>query len=157
MTYWKVRATSPLLVSILLILHKLCCFCITLSYWKVWLVVWKIWYSNNVDKVCLDLGISRSPNNQVMRLSRLVEIWLCKCLFDAWCFWLFRESLIRAAFQSLQLVVTDFLPSMSCSCLQICIEVAAKFGLQNQELNISLTAVGLLVWTLQSLYYKIYR
>ena len=56
-----------------------------------------------------------------------------------------RESLIRLAFQSLQLVVTDFLPIIPSSCLQISVEVAAKFGLQNQELNISLTAIGLLV------------
>ncbi len=34
---------------------------------------------------------------------------------------------------------------MPSPCLQICVEVAARFGLQNQELNISLTAIGLLV------------
>ena len=56
-----------------------------------------------------------------------------------------RENLIRVAFQSLQLVVTDFLPIMPSPCLQICVEVAGRFGLQNQELNISLTAIGLLV------------
>ena len=60
------------------------------------------------------------------------------------CF-IFRENLIRVAFQSLQLVVTDFLPIMPSPCLQICVEVAGRFGLQNQELNISLTAIGLLV------------
>jgi hypothetical protein len=54
------------------------------------------------------------------------------------------EVLIRTAFQSLQLVVTDFLPIMPSSCLQVSLQVAAKFGLQNQELNISLTAIGLL-------------
>ena len=58
-----------------------------------------------------------------------------------------RESLIRTAFQSLQLVVTDFLPIMPCYCLQISVTTAAKFGLQQEELNISLTAVGLLVRT----------
>lgn len=56
-----------------------------------------------------------------------------------------RETLIRTAFQSLQLVVTDFLPIMPCYCLQISVETAARFGLQKEELNISLTAVGLLV------------
>ncbi|MEE6520363.1 hypothetical protein FKM82_018213, partial [Ascaphus truei] len=55
------------------------------------------------------------------------------------------ESLIRTAFQCLQLVVTDFLPTMPCTCLQIVVEVAGSFGLQNQELNISLTSIGLLV------------
>lgn len=58
---------------------------------------------------------------------------------------LFSESLIRTAFQCLQLVVTDFLPTMPCTCLQIVVEVAGSFGLQNQELNISLTSIGLLV------------
>lgn len=57
----------------------------------------------------------------------------------------FRESLIRTAFQCLQLVVTDFLPTMPCSCLQIVVDVAGSFGLHNQELNISLTSIGLLV------------
>ncbi|EDO31510.1 predicted protein [Nematostella vectensis] len=54
------------------------------------------------------------------------------------------EGLIRVAFQSLQLVVTDFLPLMPCACLKVVIDVAGKFGLQAQELNISLTAIGLL-------------
>lgn len=30
-------------------------------------------------------------------------------------------------------------------CLQIVVDVAGSFGLQNQELNISLTSIGLLV------------
>ena len=60
-------------------------------------------------------------------------------------FLLYREKLIQTAFQSLQLVVTDFLPIITCVYLQDCVEVAAKFGLQNRELNISLTAIGLLV------------
>ena len=55
------------------------------------------------------------------------------------------ENLIRIAFQSLQLVVTDFLPIMPSSCLQVCVDVAGRFGLQEQELNISLTAIGLMV------------
>lgn len=60
------------------------------------------------------------------------------------CFFI-SESLIRTAFQCLQLVVTDFLPTMPCTCLQIVVDVAGSFGLQNQELNISLTSIGLLV------------
>lgn len=55
------------------------------------------------------------------------------------------EALIRIAFQCLQLVVTDFLPVMPWRCLPLCVNTAAKFGSQNQELNISLTAVGLMV------------
>ena len=57
----------------------------------------------------------------------------------------YREGLIRVAFQSLQLVVTDFLPLMPCTCIKVVVDVAGKFGLQPQELNISLTAIGLLV------------
>ena len=56
-----------------------------------------------------------------------------------------REKLIQTAFQSLQLVVTDFLPIIPCVYLQVCVDVAARFGLQHQELNISLTSIGLLV------------
>lgn len=67
----------------------------------------------------------------------------------------FRESLIRTAFQCLQLVVTDFLPTMPCTCLQIVVEVAGSFGLQNQELNISLTSIGLLVKE-STLFYRSY-
>jgi len=55
------------------------------------------------------------------------------------------ENLIRVAFQCLQLVVTDFLPVMPWRCLPLCVDTAAKFGSQTQELNISLTAVGLMV------------
>ncbi|CAH1783969.1 unnamed protein product [Owenia fusiformis] len=63
------------------------------------------------------------------------------------------ENLIRSAFQSLQLVVTDYLPVMPCTCLQICVGVASKFGLQNQELNISLTSIGLL-WNISDFFYQ---
>lgn len=60
-------------------------------------------------------------------------------------FYPFSEAIIRLAFQSLQLVVTDFLPIIPCWCLQVLVDVAGKFGLQPNEINISLTAVGLLV------------
>lgn len=56
-----------------------------------------------------------------------------------------RETLIRLAFQCLQLVITDFLPVMPWRCLPLCVDTVAKFGSQTQELNISLTAVGLMV------------
>lgn len=55
------------------------------------------------------------------------------------------EALIRIAFQCLQLVVTDFLPVMPPLCLPLCINTASKFGQIEIELNISLTAVGLMV------------
>uniref|UniRef100_A0A8C5PWF3 Protein MON2 homolog n=1 Tax=Leptobrachium leishanense TaxID=445787 RepID=A0A8C5PWF3_9ANUR len=63
------------------------------------------------------------------------------------------EGLIRTAFQCLQLVVTDFLPTMPCTCLQIVVEVAGSFGLQNQELNISLTSIGLL-WNISDYFFQ---
>lgn len=54
------------------------------------------------------------------------------------------ESLIRSAFQCLQLVVTDFLSMINASYLSLVINVVAKFGSQEQDLNISLTAIVLL-------------
>uniref|UniRef100_A0A8C7CJ33 Protein MON2 homolog n=1 Tax=Oncorhynchus kisutch TaxID=8019 RepID=A0A8C7CJ33_ONCKI len=63
------------------------------------------------------------------------------------------ESLIRTAFQCLQLVVTDFLPTMPCAGLQIVVDVAGSFGLQNQELNISLTSIGLL-WNISDYFFQ---
>ncbi|KAK3580643.1 hypothetical protein CHS0354_013414 [Potamilus streckersoni] len=63
------------------------------------------------------------------------------------------EKLVQTAFQSLQLVVTDFLPMIPCKYLQISVKVAAKFGLQHQELNISLTAIGLL-WNIADYFHQ---
>ncbi|KAK0079107.1 hypothetical protein PV326_008920 [Microctonus aethiopoides] len=63
------------------------------------------------------------------------------------------ENLVRIAFQCLQLVVTDFLPVMTWRCLPLCVDTAAKFGSQTQELNISLTAVGLM-WNLSDYFYQ---
>lgn len=54
---------------------------------------------------------------------------------------------MQTAFQSLQLVVTDFLPIIPRCYLEVVVDVAAKFGTQKQELNVSLTAIGLLVST----------
>ncbi|XP_050438772.1 protein MON2 homolog isoform X2 [Adelges cooleyi] len=63
------------------------------------------------------------------------------------------ENLIRIAFQCLQLVVTDFLPLMPWNCLPLCLETTSKFGLQTRELNISLTAVGLM-WNVADYFYQ---
>ncbi|KAL4226462.1 Endocytosis and vacuole integrity protein [Mactra antiquata] len=63
------------------------------------------------------------------------------------------EKLVQIAFQSLQLVVTDFLPIISCYYLEVVVDVAAKFGLQKQELNVSLTAIGLL-WNISDYFYQ---
>ena len=56
-----------------------------------------------------------------------------------------REPIVRQGFLSLQLLVNDFLPLINATCIAQCVEVTGGFGLQRAELNISLTAVGLLV------------
>ena len=43
------------------------------------------------------------------------------------------------------MIVTDFLPILSNLCLPVCIEVVGRYGLQDQDLNISLSSIGLLV------------
>ncbi|XP_058791911.1 protein MON2 homolog isoform X3 [Phymastichus coffea] len=63
------------------------------------------------------------------------------------------EALVRIAFQCLQLVITDFLPVMPWRCLPLCVDTAAKFGSQTQELNISLTAVGQM-WNISDYFYQ---
>ena len=54
------------------------------------------------------------------------------------------ENLIRLSFQCLQLIIADFLTSIPSNCLILCVDTTAKFGSQTQELNVSLTAIGLL-------------
>ncbi|KAL1492514.1 hypothetical protein ABEB36_010756 [Hypothenemus hampei] len=63
------------------------------------------------------------------------------------------ENLIRVAFQCLQLVITDFLPVMPWRCLPQCVDTVAKFGSQTQELNISLTSVGLM-WNIADYFHQ---
>ncbi|XP_017782824.1 PREDICTED: protein MON2 homolog isoform X2 [Nicrophorus vespilloides] len=63
------------------------------------------------------------------------------------------ENLIRIAFQCLQLVITDFLPVMPWRCLPLCVDTVTKFGSQMQELNISLTAVGLM-WNISDYFHQ---
>jgi len=63
------------------------------------------------------------------------------------------EGVVRTAFQALQLVLTDFLPLTPHNCLPLAVHTAAKFGSQTQDLNISLTAVGLL-WNLSDYFYQ---
>ncbi|KAI8343085.1 hypothetical protein BC941DRAFT_410389 [Chlamydoabsidia padenii] len=57
------------------------------------------------------------------------------------------SGLIKVAFSSLQLICTDFLSTLSPDCLRQCIATLGAFGTQTEDLNISLTAVGLL-WNL---------
>ena len=63
------------------------------------------------------------------------------------------EAVVRTAFQALQLVLTDFLPLAPHNCLPLAVHTSAKFGSQTQDLNISLTAVGLL-WNLSDYFYQ---
>ncbi|KAG0303002.1 hypothetical protein BGZ98_007064 [Dissophora globulifera] len=53
-------------------------------------------------------------------------------------------GLVRIAFPSLQLICTDFLSLLDARNLQLCIDTLAAFGYQTEDLNISLTSVGLL-------------
>ncbi|KAG0164957.1 hypothetical protein DFQ30_009163 [Apophysomyces sp. BC1015] len=57
------------------------------------------------------------------------------------------SGLIKVAFASLQLICTDFLALLSADCLRQCIATLGSFSTQSDDLNISLTAVGLL-WNL---------
>eukprot|EP00117_Sycon_ciliatum_P002578 scpid7760/ scgid7743/ Protein MON2 homolog; Protein SF21 len=54
------------------------------------------------------------------------------------------SGVVQLGFEALQLVVADFLALLPLTCLTQCLDVASHFGLQTQDLNISLTAVGLL-------------
>ncbi|KAK0399880.1 hypothetical protein QR680_003255 [Steinernema hermaphroditum] len=58
----------------------------------------------------------------------------------------FDESLVRQAYQALSLMVTDFLEILPLDCVQLLVETSAKFGAQQVELNISLSALQQL-WT----------
>ena len=55
-----------------------------------------------------------------------------------------REVLVKSGFRAIQLVVTDFLSSIPPSFLDLTIQSTMRFGSQQQSLNISLTAIGLL-------------
>ncbi|KAF9917169.1 hypothetical protein BX616_001738 [Lobosporangium transversale] len=53
-------------------------------------------------------------------------------------------GLVRIAFPCLQLICADFLSLLNARNLQLCIDTLAAFGYQTEDLNISLTSVGLL-------------
>lgn len=56
------------------------------------------------------------------------------------------KDLIALGFQSLRVIMNDGLPTIPAYCLHECIDVAGAYSAQKTELNISLTAIGLL-WT----------
>lgn len=53
-------------------------------------------------------------------------------------------NLIRIAFDSIKMVVTDFLPAIPLSVYPLLLDTIANFGTQNVDVNICLTAIGLL-------------
>lgn len=54
------------------------------------------------------------------------------------------ENLIRVAFQCLQGIVSDFMAQLDCECVVLIIAAIVKFAAQLHDLNVSLTAIGLL-------------
>ncbi|KAJ4841109.1 hypothetical protein Tsubulata_003740 [Turnera subulata] len=56
------------------------------------------------------------------------------------------KELVTLGFQSLRVIMNDGLTSIPADCLQVCVDVTGAYSAQKTELNISLTAVGLL-WT----------
>ncbi|TMS38446.1 hypothetical protein L596_005171 [Steinernema carpocapsae] len=58
----------------------------------------------------------------------------------------FDENLVKQGYETLSLIITDFLESLPLECVQLLVETSAKFGAQQVELNISLSALQQL-WT----------
>ncbi|XP_072952390.1 uncharacterized protein [Typha angustifolia] len=56
------------------------------------------------------------------------------------------KDLIPLGFQSIRIIMNDGLSAIPVECLDVCIEVTGAYGAQKTEINISLTAIGLL-WT----------
>jgi len=63
------------------------------------------------------------------------------------------ESLIRLAFQCLQLIISDLLNQIPSDCLVLLVNTTEKFASQCQELNVSLTAIGLL-WNIADFFHQ---
>ncbi|XP_050223198.1 uncharacterized protein LOC126673214 isoform X2 [Mercurialis annua] len=56
------------------------------------------------------------------------------------------KDLVTLGFQSLRVIMNDGLASIPTECLPVCVDVTGAYSAQKTELNISLTAIGLL-WT----------
>ncbi|KAK6233045.1 hypothetical protein SCA6_003118 [Theobroma cacao] len=56
------------------------------------------------------------------------------------------KDLVTLGFQSLRVIMNDGLATIPPDCLNVCIDVTGAYAAQKTELNISLTAIGLL-WT----------
>ncbi|XP_020208627.1 protein MON2 homolog isoform X1 [Cajanus cajan] len=57
------------------------------------------------------------------------------------------KDLVTLGFQNLRVIMNDGLSALPTGCLQVCVDVTGAYSAQKTELNISLTAVGLL-WTM---------
>ncbi|KFK26462.1 hypothetical protein AALP_AA8G252200 [Arabis alpina] len=57
------------------------------------------------------------------------------------------KDVTTLGFQSLRVIMSDGLPTLPEECLHVCIDVTGAYSAQKTDLNISLTAIGLL-WTL---------
>ncbi|XP_027363555.1 protein MON2 homolog isoform X3 [Abrus precatorius] len=57
------------------------------------------------------------------------------------------KDLVTLGFQNLRMIMNDGLSTLPSDCLQVCVDVTGAYSAQKTELNISLTAVGLL-WTM---------
>ncbi|PVU88089.1 hypothetical protein BB561_006035 [Smittium simulii] len=53
-------------------------------------------------------------------------------------------SLVRLAFTSLQLICSDFIGNLSCNSIRRCIMVLGDYANQTADLNVALTAIGLM-------------
>ncbi|KAJ6757310.1 NUMOD3 MOTIF FAMILY PROTEIN EXPRESSED [Salix koriyanagi] len=56
------------------------------------------------------------------------------------------KDLVTLGFQNLRVIMNDGLTSIPAGCLHVCVDVTGAYSTQKTELNISLTAIGLL-WT----------
>lgn len=56
------------------------------------------------------------------------------------------RDLIPLGFQNIRVIMNDGLSTIPVQCLDVCIEVTGAYGAQKTDINISLTAIGLL-WT----------
>ncbi|VDK63054.1 unnamed protein product [Onchocerca ochengi] len=65
----------------------------------------------------------------------------------------FDEVLVKQSYEALALMITDFLEVLPFHCIQLLVETDAKYGSQQCELNISLSALGQL-WTISDFVYR---
>ncbi|CAH8479787.1 unnamed protein product [Schistosoma turkestanicum] len=57
----------------------------------------------------------------------------------------YKVDLIQTSFKCFKLIVTDYLSTLLPNCYLVCVETAARFGHQKQDLNIALAAIGSLL------------